>query len=86
MKPTYLIGLGTGQASCNGAAAGRQGGGKRRPAVRQQRLQIAVLVKEELCFFINLKRTPCLITITVTVYPPLQIANVPLHDPAMSVR
>lgn len=50
MKPTYLIGLGTGQASCNGAAAGRQGGGKRRPAVRQQRLQIAVLVKEELCF------------------------------------
>lgn len=52
MKPTYLIGLGTGQASCNGATAGRQGGGKRRPAVRQQRLQIAVLVKEELCSFL----------------------------------
>ena len=47
MKPTYLIGLGTGQASCNGATAGRQGGGKRRPTVRQQRLQIAVLVKED---------------------------------------
>ena len=52
MKPTYLIGLGTGQTSCNGAAAGRQSGGKRRPAVCQQRLQIAVLVKEELCSFL----------------------------------
>lgn len=60
MKPTYLIGLGTGQASCNGAAAGRQGGGKRRPAVRQQRLQIAVLVKEELCFFYQFKKNTLL--------------------------
>ena len=86
MKPTYLIGLGTGQTSRNGAAAGRQSGGKRRPAVRQQRLQIAVLVKEELCSFINLKRTPCLITITVTVHLPLEIANIPFHNPVMSVR
>ena len=53
--------------------------------MRQQRLQIAVPVKEELhSFLYQFKRTICLITITVTVYLPIQIANVvPFHDPIM---
>lgn len=59
MKPTYLIGLGTGQASCNGAAAGRQGGGRGGPlCVNRASDQLCWLRKS--CVFYQFKKNTLL--------------------------